>query len=231
MKRIKYLILIFVLLLFTGCSVDYNLTINNDMSVNETITATDSTRVLKMNTGLDEDKSVEYLYNIYKKENIESTVSKIEENGKTIATVNYYFDTIDDYVDNFTSDVVKEASYTKDGSLVTLVFKQTEELSTTAASSLPYDRIRFTVDVPYTVTYSNADSIRNNTNYIWNISKNEELKTMKITFDTSKEIGKTSIRIGNHSVGYVVLIIIGLLLIIGIICLVVYRKNKKNNSF
>ena len=58
MKRIKLVIICFLILLTSGCTVDYNLKINEDLSVNETVQAKESTKRMNSKTNLKDRKSV-----------------------------------------------------------------------------------------------------------------------------------------------------------------------------
>lgn len=231
MKKIKFLLLIFGLFLLTGCTVEYNLEINEDLSVNEKVVATENTNRMKVNTGLGENESVNYLYEMFNRKELNTSISTNKNNDNTVSIVNGYHNTLDDYINNFTSDIVKEANIIKDGDIVTLIFDQSEVLSSTSSRSLIYDEIIVNITVPFKVTENNADSHKKNI-YTWNINKDEKLKKIKISFDTKDFKYKKEVKIGklNFSIRYEFIAIGIILLIILLISLIVFINNKKNNK-
>ena len=69
MKYIKkILIILFLVIMISGCKVTYELKINNDLSVNEKVVASENTNRMLSRTNLDLNQSVKYLYDIYKRE-------------------------------------------------------------------------------------------------------------------------------------------------------------------
>jgi hypothetical protein len=81
------------------------------------------------------------------------------------------------------------------------------------------------------VTEENADIVKGNT-YTWNIRKDEDLKNIKLTFDTDETVDSKIFNFGffKINVKYSVLAVVGFIAIILGIVLVVYIRNKKNNQ-
>lgn len=230
MKNIKYLFLLLVIVLFTGCSVKYDLNIDKDLSVTEKIDATEKETLVKANTGMNTDKAVDYLYDIYKRDNVEPSISKKIKDQSLIATISANYETIDDYVDNFSSDLFN-VKLSKSGNLYTLTFKQKEKLSSTSSVSPIYDNVSINISLPYKVTNTNADKMYRNT-YTWNLKKDQELTNLKITFDISKKDNSKFLDFGifKINVKYNVLVMIAIFIIIAVITSIVYYNNKKNNK-
>ena len=233
MKKTKIILLILVMLLFSGCTVNYNLYINDDLTVNEKITAVEDSSELKTLTGQDPKVAANSIYDYYKIDGVKYNTSTISDDFQTTSTVSTSFNSLEDYEDYFTSDIVKEVNITKKGSLITLEYKQDTPLSSYSSQSLLYDNVQVSIEVPFKVTEHNADEINGNT-YIWIIKKDDELKNIKITFN--KDETETSKRINvlgffEINVKYSILFILGFIVIILAIVLVVYKQNKKNNRF
>ena len=230
MKKIKYLILLLVIVLFTGCSVKYDLNIDDDLSVTERVEASEKETDVKTNTGLVSESAVNYLYDIYKRDGINPSISsKIEKNSLvTVASTSH--DTLDDYVSNFTSDIFKKAKLSKSGNSYTLSFKQTEKLSSRAARAPVYDKVDISITLPYKVTNHNADKVHKNT-YTWEIRKDQELRNLKISFDTTTKNDSKIFNFGffKIQIKYSVLAVISILSVILLIVGIVYSNNKKNN--
>lgn len=230
MKKIKIILLMLVVILFSGCTVNYDLYINNDLSVNEKIIASDSAKNIKMKTRQEPKVAADSLFKIYKNENVNYSFSTIEDEYTITSTAIAAYDTLDEYKNKFKSNIVKEVIMTKKDNIITLEFNQDEPISSNSSKSLVYDEIKVNINVPFTVTDNNADEINGNT-YTWNIKKDQKLKKIKISFNTKET--KTS-KIFNFgflqvNVKYYVLVILGFAILIGLIILIVYLNNKKNN--
>ena len=231
MKNIKCLFLLLVIVLFTGCTVNYNLNIDTDLSVTEKVEATEKESTVRTNTGVNSDKAVNYLYDIYKRDDIDPSLSSKVEDGVLTATASASHDSIDIYVNNFESDLFKKAKLSKSGKIYTLTFKQSEMLSSKGSTTLIYDRVNVNISLPFKVIEHNADKRHKNT-YTWELTKDQELRDIKITFDTSVHDNSKELSIGifDIKIKYSVLALTIILLIITIIISVVYVNNKKNNK-
>ena len=230
MKKTKIILLMLVTFLFSGCTVKYNLYINEDLSVNEEVVASEATNALRKNTGLDTDVSVNLLLEAYKKEDIKYNVSTIKKDNSVSTTVSTSFKSLEDYEDYFESDLVKEVNITKKDSYITLEYNQDEPLTSYSSRSLIYDTVIVNIEVPFKVYEHNADSVSGNI-YTWNIKKDEDLKNIKIKFNTkeTKTSRKFDLGFFEIDVKYSVLFALGIVLVIAIIIGYVYMKNKKNN--
>ena len=232
MKNKKIILLILVTLLFSGCSVKYDLFINGDLSVNERITASENSNSLKTKTGDEPKTAANSLFKTYKIDGIDYSFSTVESSRNTVSTVSTSFKTLEDYEEYFTTDIVKEVNISKKGSYITLEYQQDVPLTDYSSQSLAYDSIEINIEVPFKVTENNADSVKNNT-YTWEIKKDGELKNIKLTFDKNTTSTSKIFNIGflEINVNYTVLFVTSIVLIILLIVLVVYVRNKKNNRF
>ena len=233
MKKIKIILLILVMFLFSGCSVKYNLYINSDLSVNEEIKASENSSELKTLTGQDPKVAANSIYEYYKINGVKYNMSTTSDSAETTSTVSTSFKSLEDYEEYFKSDIVKEVNLTKKGNLITLEYKQDEPLSDYSSQSLVYDDVEVNIEVPFKVTKHNADSVKGNT-YTWKISKDGGLKNIKITFNEKETINSKKINVLGFleiNVKYSVLYVVGVAVIILAIVLYVYRKNKINNKF
>lgn len=231
MKRIKLVIIGFLILLTSGCTVDYNLNINEDLSVSEIVEAKESTNKMQSKTNLKGEQAVKYLFEMFKREGEEINLSSKEENEETIATATTSHNSLETYSSKFSSDVFEEVSATKKDNEVTLVAIQSKLLGGNGLRTLVYDEININLNVPFTVIESNADKI-NGTVYTWNIKESDKLKTIKIVFDTKKQKNAANINIGkevlNIKYEYIGLGIV--IVVISAIVIFVAVKNKRNNS-
>lgn len=231
MKKIKRLLLLLIVVLLSGCSVEYDLTINEDLTVNEKVIAKEYTNRMKTNTGLDTKNSVNYLYEMFDRNGLKTNITSKTDDSYTTATVTGSHSSIEDYAENFSSDIVKNIDYSSKDNIVTLNFNQSEILSSTSSKSLVYDDITINVTIPFKVVDNNAKYVTRD-KYTWKISKDQDLQNMKISFDTSDlKYGKKLV-IGNktYSIKYGYMILGAFLLIVAIIVGIVFINNKKHNK-
>ena len=228
MKRIKYLFLILVIMLFSGCTVKYNLNIDNDLSVTEKVEAIEQESVVKTTTGMKGDKAVNYLYDIFKRDEIDINLSSKSDERNVSGTASAGYNSLDEYADSFTSDIFERASLSKSNNIYSLSFKQTEKLSNKSSNAPMYDKVEVNITLPYKVISHNADKVYKDT-YTWYLEKDQELRTLKIKFNTSSRKGYIDFFNLNIKYSYIVLTIF-IAIIISIIT-IVYINNKKNNRF
>ena len=91
-----------------------------------------------------------------------------------------------------------------------------------------YDKVELSITLPYKVISHNADKVYKDT-YTWYLEKDQELRTIKIKFDTSSKKGSFNFFNFNIKYTYIALAIF-IVIIISMIAMV-YINNKKNNRF
>lgn len=231
MKRIKLVIICFLILLTSGCTVDYNLKINEDLSVNETVQAKESTNRMNSKTNLKGEEAVKYLYEMFKRDDSEINLSTIEKNGETISEASYAYDSLEDYSAMFSSDIFRDVSVTKNKNKISIVAIQSELIGENSLRTLVYDNVNVNINVPFDVTYNNADKKKDNV-YTWNIEKNNKPKTIKIEFDIKNKKDSANIKVGENvlNIKYEYIAIFVITVIILSIVVFVAINNKKNNK-
>lgn len=232
MKNKKIILLILVMLLFSGCSVNYDLYVNSDLTVNEKVTAYEGADSLKTKTGQEAKAAANTFYDLYKIDGVNYSFSTVENNGLVTSITTTSFKSLEDYEEYFKSDIVKEVNITKKDSNITIEYKQNVPLNDYSSRSLIYDDITVNLNIPFKVTKHNADSVKGNT-YTWNINKDGKLKDIKITFNKDETSTSRVFDFGffKINVKYSVLLVSGLVLVLLIIIGIVYIRNKKNNRF
>ena len=175
MKKIKIFIFLCSILLLSGCSVEYNLTLNDDLTVSEKVVATERTKRMEALTKQKGEQAVNYLYNMFKRDDENITLTSREDDYNTYATAIISHEDINDYASKFSSDVFNNVNVTKDGNIITFSTTQKELLSSDTNYSLLYDDITVNVTIPFEVTSNNADKVTGNT-YTWNIKRIQIIK-------------------------------------------------------
>lgn len=233
MKYIKkVLIILFFVIMISGCKVNYELKINKDLSVNEKVTASENTNRMKSRTNLDIDQSVSYLYKIYKTDYMsDNGYSVTSANNTTSAIVNNVYNSIEDYSSNFNTDIFEEKIVSNDKNHIRLEFEQYGLINTKASNRYVYDEIEVEIEVPFEVIKHNADRSVNN-RYVWVVKADEEeYKNIMIEFDGNRPKNSAAIKFGDQafSIGYEYLFIVAAVVAVAILIAVVYYRNKKNN--
>ena len=232
MKHIKKIILICTLFILTGCSVEYNLTINEDLSVKEKVIANENTNRMEAMTKSKGDNAVNYIYNMFKRDDKKVSISTKNTSKNTYTTVVKTHKNIENYSKDFKSDVFEKVNIIKEDNVVTFTANQTKPLGKNQSYSLIYDDITIRMYVPFKVIENNATSVSGNT-YIWKIKNDGKLNFIKIKYNEEMKKNTFSIKINNKifNIDYAIIGISGIILVLLIIFVVVVIKNKKNNSF
>ena len=230
MKKLKIFIFLCLVLLLSGCSVEYDLTLNDDFTVSEKVVAIEKTKRMEALTKQKGKQAVNYLYNMFKRNGEDITLTSRDDDYNTYATAIISHDDINDYASKFSSDVFDNINVTKDGNIITFSTTQKELLSSDTNYSLLYDDITVNITIPFEVTSNNADKVNGNT-YTRNIKKDSDYKTIEFSYKEGNKKDEVNINVNNetYNIHYGVIIVIGLVIIIGSIVLFVYIKNKKNN--
>lgn len=230
MNKLKKILITFIILITSGCSVEYNLNINEDNSVSETVVASEVTTKMESLTRLKGDIAVNYLFKMFNRNDDLISVTSTSDTYNTYATAKRVYNDIDEYKDSFKSDLFSNINVSKSDNTVMIYAKQKTKLTNDSSYSLIYDDVHIKIKIPYKVIENNADEVIGDT-YIWNLSKNDDLKTVKISYLDNNKNNNMNIKINNkiYSISYYITIIGLLALIIIFIIIIVYRKNKKNN--
>lgn len=231
MKKIKKILFLCFIFILTGCSVEYNLTINEDGSVSEKVVAQEITNRMQSSTRLKGKQAVNYLFDMFKRDDKNIKLSSKSDNKNTYATVTNSLDSLDEYKNNFTSDVFNSVEIEKKDGIVTLTFNQTQKLGGNTSRQLIYDDITVNITTPYIVKENNAENVSGNT-YTWYIKKNEDLKTLILSYEEGSMADSINLKINDktYNIPYGIIAVSGIILVLLIIILVVYIKNKKNNA-
>lgn len=208
MRKIKYILLIFVILLFTGCSGNYSLTINKDLSVDEEIdilidnkeNTYETTILLFEKANIDSDKYkvviIDDEVNIKYKENY-SSFEEYYLNSKLYKTL---FENIEFSIDNKGMSINTKSN-----------LKLDDKDNQNIINSYDIDNFKINIKVPFNVNNNNADSIKADT-YTWILNSNDTFK--EISIDYSYKADKVY--------GIVLLSLIGIATIVTLVYIINY---------
>lgn len=223
--KYKFFLLVGLLFLLSGCTLNYRIDIDKTGIVEEKSTLIESSENISQYTLdpttyisdiLDEVRN-DKKYNSY----ILST-SQDSNNAYGIGTRKY----ID--FENFKNksiivgEMFKSISITNNDGIVKILMEPQETFTyfedTTQDSSL-LEEVNIEIKLPYEVIKSNADSKTDNI-YVWNIKKGNILKTINITYDTSQAYIKP--------ISTSVIILGGAGLLVLFVAIYVFVKYKRN---
>ena len=230
MKDKFKILLFFIVIMATGCSANYNLNINEDNSISEKVIASENTNRINSLTKQKGDQAISYLFNMYNKrdDDIKYITNTDDKNTVVTATANY--NDIEEYASKFKSDVFEKVYIRRKDNKVSFVANQSKALSNNGIDTLIYDDITVNITIPFKVTDNNADSVSGNV-YTWKIKNDGELKTIEFTYEENSYKDNLNIKINNkmYNINYGIIAASGIILLIMIITLSIYVKNKKNN--
>ncbi len=187
MKKIKKLLILFLIFILTGCSGNYDININKDLSIDESLYLS-----------LDNNDNV---YNktikIFDDNKIDRDKYKVKQTSdEIIIEYKEKYNTIDEYIlkSKIYHQLIDNISYNKNKKYVDIYIDQYVKIKNQNESSLignesDINFLQINIKTPFKVLISNADNISEDT-YTWTINQNTDRK--KILFQFTKRLNKIS---------------------------------------
>lgn len=214
MKKLKYLFLIILVLLFTGCTGDYNLKINRDLSVEE-----------ELKVSIDNvDDSYERTYKLLEQLDIsENDYEVVVDMDKVNITYKKKYSSFEDYYldSNIYKILFKDIELSKDNTGMTLKaesnFKLDSKNNLNVVNAYDIDKLNINLNIPFDVNKSNADSVKDNI-YTWTLNRNDTYKEISIDYSYQND----------RAQNIIVLVVLGLIFIATISYgLVILSRNQR----
>lgn len=221
MKNKFRIIIILVLLFCSGCSVDYDLKINNDLSVEESFVALETKEKLKTMQYNSLDEVIENNKRLTVVDTKKYFINKYTEKDLMGVKVNRNYDSISKYIEQLNNYdwFLNSSSYTVSQDVITIKSDILFEANEEYVNLLHMIDAKINIKVPFEVVSHNADSVDLDNNvYTWNIKNYLGEDELYISFDKTK---KKSSKVG--------LIIIGAISLV-VLLLVFYVLNKFKNQ-
>ena len=227
-KKIS-LILLVLLILCSGCTAQYTLSIQEDLSVKESFTAMEDAEFYNEYTHSSVQKVIGFI--------LEPNLDYLNENGFTITEIinkrdagveiENSYKSIEEYKEKskVTNQLADDWTYEENGDEITLTIKgafSQEEQSQDGRYVV--DEAQINIQLPFTVVSHNADEHEEGTDiYTWSFDQNTEEKEITITFNKNIE--------RKFSPVYIVIgVMVAIILIIVYIIFAAKKENKKNNQ-
>lgn len=233
----KILLSIILILISTGCSVKYNIKIDRNMKIKETVTGLETAEFfaqyekssIRRVISFILEPHLEYLNNNnYSVNNVLGTESGVE--------ITKEYQNFDSYIKNLdTNDSLElnerayqslgsNFNYMKEGNIVTIQFNgKLPGDDTQNQEVFRIDDADISITLPFVVEEHNADSYDKKTNtYTWRLDRENPEKEILIKFDKSK-----------LKIDYLKYIILGVVIFVGIFIIYqVYNfiQNIRNNN-
>ena len=184
-KKLKIFIIGILLILVTGCSGNYNLKINDDMSIDEELYLTID------NTNNAYTKTLK----IFKENNIpEKDYEVVLSDNKVRITYNKKYDSMEEYIldSKVYHELIDEIQFNKSNDYIDLYVNQKLKLSNDNIKSngtnlVDLDVLQINIENPFSVNYTNAEIVNDNV-YTWTIKKGDIEKKIQMQFKPSLNV-------------------------------------------
>lgn len=225
----KYLLILIMLLLLTGCDAEYTITFDDDMKVHESIKLLEDNEFYEQYYKSTTNDVINFLIEPYKAELNNNGYNKknIIELDKNGVLIDNEFKEFSEYQDNskFIKLLTDNIDYNVDDRKVSIKAKIIidTDLDSQDQESHPVSNLKLNIKVPFKVISSNADKVDSkNSIYTWYIDEDNNEKSIDITFEKPLLAKK-----------YYSYIFLGiLLLVLLIVAITIYGKfnNEKTNE-
>lgn len=211
----KKILLIFIglLILCSGCTAEYTLQINEDLSVSESFTAMEDAEFYNAYENTSAQKVIGFI--------LEPNLEYLNQNGFVVSQilrskeagvkVDNTYSSIKEYKEKskVPEQLSSEWSYVENGDEITLSIKGSFLHADQSQDGLySIDKAQVKIIVPFEVISHNADSYNSDNNiYIWKFDESNEEKEIKITFNKIKKVEK-ELPIPYIIIGIVIVIIL-----------------------
>lgn len=216
-KKIKYIVISVLLLLVTGCSGNYNVKINEDMSVNEELYLN-----IENKEGLYQKTLKIFNDNNVKEKDYEVVLS--DDNLKI--TYNASYNSIEEYILNskIYHQLIDNIELNKSNNYVDLYVNEKLKISNlnmkqNGTNLTDLDVLQVNIENPFEVNFSNAELVTDNV-YTWTIKNGDIEKKIQMQF-------KPSLNIFPYRQVIVLSVVIICFVIIGVSIYIRYKKSQK----
>lgn len=178
-RKIIKILGLFLIILLTGCSGNYNININEDMSIDEELYLTIENK----------DGIYQKTLDIFQKNNISRDDYNVTIKEDEIEiTYKDNFDTIENYLleSKVYHQMFDNIEFNKTGDYIDLYVDENISIKNdvtefNGSNLIDFDMIQLNINNPFKVNFSNADIINENT-YTWTITKNDIHKKLQMQF-------------------------------------------------
>lgn len=216
-KYLKYLIITILILISTGCSGNYNLNINEDLSVSEelNLTLVDESELYSKTVKIFEDANIS-------KDNYDISIS----NGDVEIIYKEEYSSIEDYILNSKvyHQLFEKIEYNISSNYIDLYIDENIKLKNSyteinGTNLIDLDVIQVNIANPFKVTFTNAEIVNDNI-YTWTITKEDVSKKLQMQFKPTLNVFPyREVIVGS------IIVLVTIIMII-----IITRKFRKSNK-
>ena len=177
-RKFKIIILFLMIVILTGCSGNYNIKINADLSIDENLE-------LSIDNN---DDAYEKTLKLFEENNIKKNKYDVNiSDDKVVIKYKDKFDSIEDYILNSKvyPQLFNKVQYNKGRDYIDLYVDENLKIknqnSINSSNLTDLDVIQVNIENPFNINYTNAELINQNT-YTWSIKKGDRSKNIYMQF-------------------------------------------------
>lgn len=232
MKKNKILITLFVsLFILSGCDVTYDLKIDEKMNVTEQVVGLEESEYNDLAHDFLLDRISLVYVDRYSSYNNVYEFDYVMDGTKMGNTMKREYSTLAQYSSKSAvlNDLIKNYSITESDNIVSINISVNDNIYSPddLAHIIIPDNININIDLPFLVTNSNAD-IKNGNIHTWKITKDKRETNIILSFDKNKL--RNHIYILNIGISYVILLVTGIVIAIGLTAIVISKSIKGINK-
>lgn len=213
MKKLKVIIILFLVIMLSGCSGTYKLKINEDLTVDE-----------KVNISIPAtDGAYENTLNLFKDNKITKSKYRVTASTDDIKiTYNEKYDSIEDYLlnDKLYRVIFSDVDYIKEKEILRLTTESKMKLykgdSSFIVNDFDISLLQISVETPFNIISNNADNFEPN-KMLWTLNKDTTSKKIDFKIDIDKK---------SSSYAQIIVLVLISTIVVGSIIFVVFRFMK-----
>lgn len=221
----KIVILIIALFLVTGCSVKYNVVINEDLSVEEEAKLAGTEDLYKIYYKTTKKHVLENLLNLQKDALDENNYQyELIEDNEPYVVVNKKYDSVKEYIDNskLFNDYFDEIKYTEDKNIRKIETIGYNEDDVDNPERFVVEKLEIAITSSYVVKNHNAKDVNKTTNTYYYELDDENNKIL-LEYDISKKFNPNGELMQKLVIAFIIIVVIWVTVVI------LTKKSKKNN--
>lgn len=222
-KMKKILLAVLVLFIMTGCSLDYNIILKDDLSIKEEFEASEPLNYFfEEYEFYDRDEIIDIFFERDKEKQPKVSYKKINNKDDTGAIISAEYKDLKDYLNRTTiyKQYFEKIEVSEESNIVSIESKgKFYPYVTQDFERYAIDDAKIKIKVPFKVIENNADEIEKDI-YIWKIDKETKNKKIILRFDK-----KNNIKLNNEK-NMTLTIVISVISIIIFVGLFIFAKLK-----
>lgn len=220
----KKIIILFSLFLLTGCTVKYNININEDLKVDETIDVKEKESYFDENYEFYERKdAIDSIWENMASEYVSKGYTYTQNYNNTGINVKNTYDSFENYIQqsNIYNQYFDKINYIDNNGVISIETEGFHPYTEQDTERFAIEETEISIKIPFKVMSHNADDVFRNI-YTWKIDKNTTNKIIKIKYSTIQNY--------NNSKNLDYFALFGIIIFVIIVGLFIYSKVKLTDN-